>query len=85
MIWYVDSDFWVTEDADQVLTLEIFKSNNAMGGTPKHIKKDWGLGGVLIMGDSEDGKKTGTMLWGGLPNLIWVCLSTLLHSARVRC
>jgi hypothetical protein len=43
-----------------------------MGGIPKHIKKDWGLGGVLMMGDAEDGKKAGTMLWGGLPNLIWV-------------
>lgn len=50
----------------------MFQANNAMGGTPKHIKKDWGLGGVLIMGDAEDGKKTGTMLWGGYPNLIWV-------------
>ncbi|KAF2031442.1 beta-lactamase/transpeptidase-like protein [Setomelanomma holmii] len=46
-------------------------ANNAMGGTPKHIKKDWGLGGVLIMNDAEDGKKAGTMLWGGYPNLIW--------------
>lgn len=43
-----------------------------MGGTPKEIEKDWGLGGVLITQDSPDGKKAGTMLWGGLPNLIWV-------------
>jgi hypothetical protein len=85
MIWYVDLDFRVREDADQVLTLETFKSNNAMGGTPKHIKKDWGLGGVLILGDSEEGMKAGTMLWGGLPNLIWVRVITLLHLARMRC
>ncbi|KAH7345876.1 beta-lactamase/transpeptidase-like protein [Pyrenochaeta sp. MPI-SDFR-AT-0127] len=45
--------------------------NDAMGGTAKEIKKDWGLGGVLIMEDSPDGKRAGTMLWGGLPNLIW--------------
>ncbi|OAL50922.1 beta-lactamase/transpeptidase-like protein [Pyrenochaeta sp. DS3sAY3a] len=45
--------------------------NNAMGGTPKSIKKDWGLGGLLITKDAPDGKKAGTMLWGGLPNLIW--------------
>lgn len=50
----------------------MFQANNAMGGAPKTIKKDWGLGGVLIMQDAPDGKKAGTMLWGGLPNLIWV-------------
>jgi hypothetical protein len=43
-----------------------------MGGIPKHIKKDWGLGGILIMSDLDDGKKAGTMIWGGYPNLIWV-------------
>ena len=48
-----------------------------MGGTAKEIEKDWGLGGVLIMQDSPDGKKAGTMLWGGLPNLIWVRIITL--------
>jgi hypothetical protein len=42
-----------------------------MGGTPKHVTKDYGLGGVLIMSDAPDGKKAGTMLWGGYPNLIW--------------
>jgi CubicO group peptidase (beta-lactamase class C family) len=52
-------------------------TNNAMGGTPKEMKKDWGLGGLLLCGDSPDGKKEGTMLWGGLPNLIWVSISTM--------
>lgn len=49
-----------------------------MGGTPKDVPKDWGLGGILIMGDLDDGKKSGTMLWGGYPNLIWV--STLVRN-----
>lgn len=43
-----------------------------MGGTPKDIKKDWGLGGLLVMDDLPDGRKAGTMIWGGAPNLIWV-------------
>jgi hypothetical protein len=43
-----------------------------MGGTPKDVQKDWGLGGLLLMGDEKDGRKAGTMIWGGLPNLIWV-------------
>jgi hypothetical protein len=45
-----------------------------MGGQSKTVTKDWGLGGLLLMGDSEDGKKAGTMVWGGLPNLTWVCI-----------
>ncbi|KAH7087523.1 beta-lactamase/transpeptidase-like protein [Paraphoma chrysanthemicola] len=52
-------------------SLEDESWNNAMGGAPRSIKKDWGLGGVLILGDLDDGKQSGTMLWGGLPNLIW--------------
>ncbi|KAJ4353082.1 hypothetical protein N0V95_003677 [Ascochyta clinopodiicola] len=45
--------------------------NNAMGGTSKDVKKDWGLGGLLLLEDQSDGKAAGTMIWGGLPNLIW--------------
>ncbi|KAF1957535.1 beta-lactamase/transpeptidase-like protein [Byssothecium circinans] len=45
--------------------------NNAMGGTARGVGKDWGLGGLLITGDAPDGKKKGTMCWGGLPNLTW--------------
>ncbi|KAF2273781.1 beta-lactamase/transpeptidase-like protein [Westerdykella ornata] len=47
--------------------------NNAMGGVPREVVKDWGLGGLLAMGDLPDGKREGTMVWGGLPNLIWFC------------
>ena len=43
-----------------------------MGGTLKDSKKDWGLGGLLLLEDQPDGKAAGTMIWGGLPNLIWV-------------
>lgn len=43
-----------------------------MGGTSKDKKKDWGLGGLLLLEDQQDGKAAGTMIWGGLPNLIWV-------------
>lgn len=47
--------------------------NNAFGGVPSEIGKDWGLGGLVIDGDKGDGMREGTMLWGGLPNLIWSC------------
>jgi hypothetical protein len=50
----------------------VLQINNAMGGAAKEVEKDWGLGGLLILGDQPDGKAAGTMIWGGLPNLIWV-------------
>jgi hypothetical protein len=46
-----------------------------MGGTSKTAIKDWGLGGLLLTDDALDGKKAGTMIWGGLPNLRWVSRS----------
>ncbi|KAF2639027.1 beta-lactamase/transpeptidase-like protein [Massarina eburnea CBS 473.64] len=46
-------------------------TNNAMGGVSMGVDKDWGLGGLVITQDTPDGKKAGSMFWGGLPNLIW--------------
>ena len=47
-----------------------------MGGIPKDIVKDWGLGGLLLDTDAPNGMKAETMVWGGLPNLIWVSSKT---------
>ena len=44
-----------------------------MGGTSADVKKDWGLGGLLITSDESYGQKAGTMIWGGAPNLRWWC------------
>jgi CubicO group peptidase (beta-lactamase class C family) len=35
---------------------------------------NFGFGGILNMEDVEGVCKKGTMTWGGLPNLFWVCL-----------
>jgi hypothetical protein len=44
-----------------------------MGGTPKSLTKDWGLGGMLLTSDdAETGMREGTMLWNGFPNMLWV-------------
>ena len=52
-----------------------------MGGTHKDAKKDWGLGGILIMNKPEGSTfEPGTMLWGGYPNLIWVRFAHFLHA-----
>lgn len=40
------------------------------GGVPMGTKFDYALGGSLLMQDL-DGRKKGTMTWGGHPNLIW--------------
>lgn len=44
--------------------------NQSMGGWPMGTKLDWGIGGALVMEDLE-GRKKGTMCWGGYPNLLW--------------
>ena len=49
---------------------------NMMGALlPAGVKKDHGLGGMLLMEDLADGpwRKKGTMCWSGLPNVFWVC------------
>ena len=49
----------------------ISQVNRLMGATPREAPKSWGLGGLLILADCPDGRKAGTMIWGGLPNLLW--------------
>jgi CubicO group peptidase (beta-lactamase class C family) len=50
--------------------LKIPEINQMYGGMPPGTKIDYGIGGQLIMEDL-DGRKKGTMSWGGYPNLIW--------------
>lgn len=38
----------------------------------KEIEKDYGLGAMLIMQETETGVKKGSLQWGGYPNLYWV-------------
>ena len=49
----------------------IYQVNRLMGGTPMESPKSWGLGGLIVLDDCPDGRKAGTMIWGGLPNLLW--------------
>jgi hypothetical protein len=34
------------------------------------------------MGDEDNGRKAGTMIWGGLPNLNWVSDIALFFAGR---
>ena len=48
--------------------------NDRLGNLPLGSEKDWGLGGMLLQEDIKDGRRKGTLLWGGVPNLFWVSL-----------
>jgi CubicO group peptidase (beta-lactamase class C family) len=49
-----------------------FPEVNVMnGGLPEGTKRDWGLGGLLVMQDLEEWRSKGTMTWGWMPNLAW--------------
>ena len=52
--------------------MQIQMVRNAMGLPPADIEKDYGLGGAVIMGDEEGGRREGTLIWAGLPNISWV-------------
>lgn len=43
-----------------------------VGEFPRHISRDWGLGGILTVEHDAGWRRKGTMIWSGLPNLFWV-------------
>lgn len=46
-------------------------------GMPAGLKWNYGLGGIIAMEEIPGRARKGTMFWGGLPNLYWVCLRPL--------
>jgi CubicO group peptidase (beta-lactamase class C family) len=46
-------------------------ANRAFGWLPLNVKASWGLGGIMIEEDLPTGRKSGSMNWSGLPNVIW--------------
>lgn len=57
--------------------LQIPLYNQVMGAMPAEARKDWGLGGLLVLDDLPGWRRNGTMWWGGAPNLSWVSVSML--------
>jgi len=43
--------------------------NDIFGGMPTGTEFDWGLGGILTLTPFK-GRSSGTLSWGGLPNLL---------------
>lgn len=52
--------------------LEDPEVNEMLGALPPGSKKDWGFGGILLMEDVKGGRRSGTVAWGGIPNVVWV-------------
>jgi CubicO group peptidase (beta-lactamase class C family) len=51
----------------------------AVGDFPKTAEYDWGLGGILIDGNSHEYRKRGTLIWSGAANPFWVSI-LFLHN-----
>ena len=61
--------------------LEDPEVNDQMGNLPLGAEKNWGMGGLLLQEDSRDGRRKGTLSWGGLPNLVWVSVLLTFESS----
>ena len=50
------------------------KANTGLfvGEFQPEVRKDWGLGGLLVMDGTEGWRRKNTLVWSGLPNLFWV-------------
>ena len=64
----------LTDESRKALNelLEDPEANASIGDLPLGVKKDYGIGGLLLMEDLPNSQRKGTMLVGGLPNLFWV-------------
>lgn len=52
--------------------LEDPELNDMLGSLPLGSEKDWGLSGLLLQEDVKDGRRKGTLSWGGAANSYWV-------------
>lgn len=54
---------------EQAENLRESQTTSGTESTPVHVTH--GLGGMIYLKDVEGSRRTGTMAWGGYPNLIW--------------
>ncbi|VUC31071.1 unnamed protein product [Clonostachys rosea] len=53
------------------LIQELESATWTVGDIPKTKEYDWGLGGLLIDGDSHPYRRRNTLLWSGAPSVYW--------------
>lgn len=69
--------------ASKAALLENFRDPEwAIGDFPPTGEYDWGLGGILIDGDKHPFRRRGALIWSGMPNLNWVCVTLVLRQGR---
>ena len=61
-----------TQRGEMMRQLRDPEVNERLGALPLGAEKDWGLGGMILGEDIGGGRRKGTLLWGGVPNLFWV-------------
>ncbi|KAI1927724.1 hypothetical protein LOY89_004147 [Ophidiomyces ophidiicola] len=59
----------------QMALQKVFSSSETarlyIADLPDTVRYDWGFGGALSLDNVEWGRRQGTMVWSGLPNLFW--------------
>ena len=61
-----------SREAMRVLWADEANTKLFVGEFQPHVRKDWGLGGLLIRDGTEGWRRKDTLVWSGLPNLFWV-------------
>ncbi|KIW17991.1 hypothetical protein PV08_02277 [Exophiala spinifera] len=60
-----------SNSAKALCDLVAAKETSTGFGVPQCVSVDHGLAGMLILEDIQTGRKSGSMSWGGYPNLKW--------------
>jgi CubicO group peptidase (beta-lactamase class C family) len=60
-----------TKESKGALLKELETPQWIVGDVPLTREYDWGLGGLLVDGDSHAYRKRGMLFWGGMFNLTW--------------
>ena len=61
-----------SREAMRVLWADEAKSMFFVGEFQPEVRKDWGLGGLLVRDGTDGWRRRNTLVWSGLPNLFWV-------------
>ena len=61
-----------SREAMRVLWSDEANARYFVGEFPTQLRKDWGLGGLLIRDATEGWRRSNTLVWSGMPNLFWV-------------
>ena len=51
-----------------------------IGEFAANMPLDWGIGGLLTRDNDEGWRRKDTLMWSGMPNLLWVCPHVTLGS-----